>query len=244
MADQSGPPVNDPQDRKKRSRLADAARPQGWRVAPRPTVAACPRSTSRGRRTACAASDLRARAAGSQLALGAVFQPRRAASRQVPFSPYFLQQVQTRQVKSISSKATRSRARSRASRVPAQRLQGDADDAILDRGPDVLEQQRADELLLKCKNVQVNAKPEPGHSLWPRSCSASARRCCSSGCSSCSRGGRRGRRDGALGNFGRSQARRVDPEKIRVTFDDVAGIDEAKAELTEIVDFLRDPDAL
>ena len=47
---------------------------------------------------------------------------------------------------------------------------------------------------------------------------------------------------GALGNFGRSQARRVDPEKIRVTFDDVAGIDEAKAELTEIVDFLREPE--
>jgi cell division protease FtsH len=47
---------------------------------------------------------------------------------------------------------------------------------------------------------------------------------------------------GALGNFGRSQARRVDPEKIRVTFDDVAGIDEAKAELTEIVDFLRNPE--
>ena len=49
---------------------------------------------------------------------------------------------------------------------------------------------------------------------------------------------------GALGNFGRSQARRVDPEKIRVTFDDVAGIDEAKAELSEIVDFLREPGAL
>jgi cell division protease FtsH len=47
---------------------------------------------------------------------------------------------------------------------------------------------------------------------------------------------------GALGNFGRSQARRVDPEKIRVTFADVAGIDEAKAELTEIVDFLRTPE--
>ena len=53
----------------------------------------------------------------------------------------------------------------------------------------------------------------------------------------------RGRRGGmgALGAFGRSQARRVDPETIRVTFDDVAGIDEAKAELSEIVDFLRDP---
>ena len=47
---------------------------------------------------------------------------------------------------------------------------------------------------------------------------------------------------GALGAFGRSMARRVDPETIRVTFDDVAGIDEAKAELTEIVDFLRSPE--
>jgi cell division protease FtsH len=51
----------------------------------------------------------------------------------------------------------------------------------------------------------------------------------------------RGGAAGALGNFGRSQARRVDPATIRVTFADVAGIDEAKAELTEIVDFLRNP---
>jgi cell division protease FtsH len=46
---------------------------------------------------------------------------------------------------------------------------------------------------------------------------------------------------GALGGFGRSKARRIDPATIRVTFKDVAGIDEAKAELTEIVDFLREP---
>src|SRR5204862_4568411 len=46
---------------------------------------------------------------------------------------------------------------------------------------------------------------------------------------------------GALGSFGRSRARRVNPERIQVTFKDVAGIDEAKAELTEVVDFLRDP---
>jgi len=39
-----------------------------------------------------------------------------------------------------------------------------------------------------------------------------------------------------------SKARRYDQEKdTRVTLDDVAGIDEAKIELVEIVDFLRDP---
>ena len=43
-------------------------------------------------------------------------------------------------------------------------------------------------------------------------------------------------------SFGRSRARRVEAADQRVTFDDVAGIDEAKEELTEIVDFLKNPD--
>ncbi len=47
---------------------------------------------------------------------------------------------------------------------------------------------------------------------------------------------------GMLGQFGRSRARRVEPETQTVTFDDVAGIDEAKSELAEVVDFLRNPD--
>jgi cell division protease FtsH len=47
---------------------------------------------------------------------------------------------------------------------------------------------------------------------------------------------------GVLGGFGRSTARRVTPgEANRVTFDDVAGIDEAESELVEIVDFLKNP---
>jgi cell division protease FtsH len=47
---------------------------------------------------------------------------------------------------------------------------------------------------------------------------------------------------GGLMSFGRSRARRVEPSDQPVTFADVAGIDEAKAELFEIVDFLRSPD--
>ncbi|CAN5522688.1 ATP-dependent zinc metalloprotease FtsH [soil metagenome] len=41
--------------------------------------------------------------------------------------------------------------------------------------------------------------------------------------------------------FGRSRARTHDPERPQVTFADVAGEDEAKRELTEVVDFLRNP---
>ena len=47
---------------------------------------------------------------------------------------------------------------------------------------------------------------------------------------------------GGLMSFGRSRARRVEASDQHITFEDVAGIDEAKEELTEIVDFLKQPD--
>lgn len=45
---------------------------------------------------------------------------------------------------------------------------------------------------------------------------------------------------GAMG-FGKSKAKMLTENKNRITFEDVAGVDEAKEELFEIVDFLKDP---
>ena len=42
-------------------------------------------------------------------------------------------------------------------------------------------------------------------------------------------------------NFGKSRAKMLSPDAKKVTFDDVAGADEEKAELEEIVDFLKSP---
>ncbi|MBQ7817965.1 MAG: ATP-dependent zinc metalloprotease FtsH [Oscillospiraceae bacterium] len=44
-----------------------------------------------------------------------------------------------------------------------------------------------------------------------------------------------------MANFGRARTLMGVPDNKKVTFDDVAGVDEEKAELQEIVDFLRDP---
>ncbi len=47
--------------------------------------------------------------------------------------------------------------------------------------------------------------------------------------------------NGRAMGFGKSKAKMLNENRTRATFDDVAGVDEAKKELEEVIDFLRDP---
>ena len=163
---------------------------------------------------------------------------------QVPFSPYFLNQVQAGGVQSFTSQGdTINGTFKHKVRYPASDKTAVATTLFSTEVP----RSGTPRSCRRCCAVRASpsmpSRPPRAPRCWRRSCSASARRCCWLGCSCCSRvvpeAGAGGL--GGMGNFGRSQARRVDPSQIRVTFDDVAGIDEAKGELTEIVEFLRTP---
>ena len=172
-------------------------------------------------------------------------QPQTQPRVKVSFSPFFLNEVQAGQVKSISSTAdTIQGTFTTKIRYPPTDKKATPTTLFSTQVPSFWNNQ-ALTALLQSNNVQVNAQnPNPGTSVIAEILLGFgptllivglfillARRAASAG------GGL-----GGLGNFGRSQARRVDPQKILVTFDDVAGIDEAKSELTEIVDFLKTPD--
>ena len=174
-----------------------------------------------------------------------VAQPGSQPRVTIPFSPFFLQEVQGGQVKSISTKSDQVQGTFATKvRYPPNDQHATPTTLFATQVPAFWNNNELT-ALLQSKGVQVNAQnPNPGTSVLTEILLGFgptillivlfywlARRATAGG------GGL-----GGLGNFGRSQARRADPEKIRVTFDDVAGIDEAKDELTEIVDFLKTPD--
>ncbi len=173
-----------------------------------------------------------------------VFQPSAEPRVKVPFSPYFLTQVQAGEVKSISSKGdTIQGTFATKVRYPPSDKQATPTTLFSTEVPTFWNNAVLTELL-QSKGVQVNAQSTTtGTSLLAEILLGFGPTLLLVGLFVLfARRAQAGGGMGALGNFGRSQARRVDPEKIRVTFDDVAGIDEAKAELTEIVDFLRTPE--
>jgi cell division protease FtsH len=156
----------------------------------------------------------------------------------VPYSPFFLSQVRDGNVKEIMSKGTAiqgtfTKEVKYGKAKPTTRFRTEipafADNDALSR-------------LLEEKRVVVNAQPLDSGAPWWQNLLLGfgptilfifllfwlMRRA--------------GSAQNILGSFGRSRARRYQPTGDRVTFQDVAGIDEAKAELTEVVDFLRHPD--
>ncbi len=161
----------------------------------------------------------------------------------VPYTPTFLQQVRAGNVTSISASGTAVEGQfRRAVRYPADGADAKPATRFRTEIPEFADP-AALTALLEAKGVEVTAKPARTTpfierllvSLLPILLIVGffvflARRAAG--------GGAMG---GAL-SFGRSRARRIEPSSSqRVTFADVAGIDEAKEELTEIVDFLRDP---
>ncbi len=163
---------------------------------------------------------------------------------QVPYSPTFLQQVSAGNVSSISAQGSNIQGSFHKSvRYPANDKNAQATTAFSTEVP-VFANNNQLSAELQSKGVVINAKPvnQQGSTVLNVLLSFGptlllvgifvwlARRAATQA-------------GGGIMSFGRSRARRFEGGTAqRVTFDDVAGIDEAKEELTEIVDFLRNPD--
>jgi cell division protease FtsH len=168
----------------------------------------------------------------------AIFAPGESRIR-VPYNPTFLSEVRSNNVKEISSKGDT--------------VQGEFKKEVTYKGDkakgfetEVPTFANKDELssLLTTNNVTINAENPNSRSLLQTILFSFGptillvalfvflfRRAAGGG------GG-----GGVLGQFGRSQARRVESESQTVNFEDVAGIDEAEEQLVEVVDFLKNPE--
>jgi cell division protease FtsH len=156
----------------------------------------------------------------------------------VPYSPFFLQEVRAGNVNQITSKGTAIQGTFKQK----ESYQGSKPTTRFRTEIPAFADNNALSHLLEEKDVVVNAQPLDTGSPWWESLLLGFgptilfllllfwlfRRA--------------GNVQNVLGQFGRSRARRYQPAGDRVTFADVAGIDEAKAELTEVVDFLRHPE--
>jgi cell division protease FtsH len=162
----------------------------------------------------------------------------------IPYSPTFIQQVESGNVKEISSTGDSIQGSFRkATRYPASDTSAQATTNFSTQVPSFANNSQLSNLLTS-KGVTIDAQStDSGPSFFTSLIFGFGptlllillfvlimRRAASGGGA------------GGLMSFGRSRARRVEAIDQPVTFRDVAGIDEAKEELTEIVDFLKSPD--
>jgi cell division protease FtsH len=167
----------------------------------------------------------------------ALFAPPEERIR-VPYNPTFLEEVRDGNVKEISSRGETVQGEFRKE----VKFEGEAAKRFQTEIPTFANERELSELLTE-RDVTVNAEPPGSRSLLETILFSFgptillvglflyiARRAAAGG------------PGGMLGQFGRSRARRVEGETQTVTFEDVAGIDDAEEQLVEIVDFLRNPD--
>ena len=160
----------------------------------------------------------------------------------IPYSPVFVREVENGNVRSITSKGTA--------------LQGDFKTAVSypmgknARKATLFQTEipafaDTDQLskLLQSHGVTINAEPlDTGPPLWETVVLGFAPTLLFIGLMVWFFRRATAGAGGGLMSIGRSRARRYEASAGRVTFADVAGIDEAKQELSEIVDFLRNPE--
>ena len=172
--------------------------------------------------------------------LASSFLAKPAAHVRVPYSPLFVKQVARGNVAEISSKGT---ALEGAFKRPVRH--GSPPQTITRFSTEIPSFADTKQLsaLLQAKGVVVNAKPiATGASFWRTLLFGFGPTLLFIGLMFWLMGRAGGGAGGGLMSFGRSRAKRYDASEQRASFADVAGIEEAKAELAEIVDFLRNPD--
>ncbi|HZD71962.1 MAG TPA: ATP-dependent zinc metalloprotease FtsH [Actinomycetes bacterium] len=160
----------------------------------------------------------------------------------IPYSPTFMAQVRSGNVATITSKGTAIQGSfKRELRYPPTDANAKATTEFKTEVPGFANTDNLDRLLQQ-KGVVVTAKPLESSTPWWLNLLVSfgptllfvalwiwlLRRSAGAGGS-------------GIFSFGKAKPKQYEPTKERVTFADVAGIDEAQQELAEVVDFLRDP---